>query len=34
MPGGELIVRTAKAGEKMTTLDGVERELDEETVLV
>jgi phenylalanyl-tRNA synthetase beta chain len=34
VPGGELIVRTAVAGEKMTTLDGVERELDPETVLV
>jgi phenylalanyl-tRNA synthetase beta chain len=34
VPGGELIVRTATAGEKMTTLDGVERDLDTETVLV
>jgi phenylalanyl-tRNA synthetase beta chain len=34
VPGGELIVRTAGPGEKMTTLDGVERELDAETVLV
>ena len=34
VPGGELIVRTAHAGETMTTLDGVERELDAETVLV
>ncbi len=34
VPGGELIVRTAAAGEKMTTLDGIERELDAETVLV
>ncbi len=34
LPGGELIVRTAREGEKMTTLDGVERELDAETVLV
>jgi phenylalanyl-tRNA synthetase beta chain len=34
VPGGELIVRTAEAGEKMTTLDGVERELDTDTVLV
>jgi phenylalanyl-tRNA synthetase beta chain len=34
VPGGALYVRTAHAGEKMTTLDGVERELDEETVLV
>jgi phenylalanyl-tRNA synthetase beta chain len=34
VPGGELIVRTAAAGEKMTTLDGVERGLDPETVLV
>jgi phenylalanyl-tRNA synthetase beta chain len=34
VPGGELIVRTAEPGEKMTTLDGIERELDAETVLV
>jgi phenylalanyl-tRNA synthetase beta chain len=34
VPGGELIVRTAHEGEKMTTLDGIERELDSETVLV
>jgi phenylalanyl-tRNA synthetase beta chain len=34
VPGGELIVRTARPGEKMTTLDGIERELDPETVLV
>ncbi len=34
LPGGELIVRTAREGEKMTTLDGIERELDAETVLV
>ena len=34
VPGGEIIVRTAAAGERMTTLDGVERELDPETVLV
>ncbi|MGE0505478.1 MAG: phenylalanine--tRNA ligase subunit beta, partial [Solirubrobacterales bacterium] len=34
VPGGELIVRTAKPGEKMTTLDGVERTLDQETVVV
>ena len=34
VPGGSLTVRAAAAGEKMTTLDGVERALDEETVLV
>jgi phenylalanyl-tRNA synthetase beta chain len=34
VPNGALYVRTAAAGEKMTTLDGVERELDIETVLV
>jgi phenylalanyl-tRNA synthetase beta chain len=34
VPGGELIVRTASAGEKVTTLDGVERTFDAETVLV
>jgi phenylalanyl-tRNA synthetase beta chain len=34
VPGGELIVRTAGEGEKMTTLDGVERTFDAETVLV
>jgi phenylalanyl-tRNA synthetase beta chain len=34
VPGGELIVRTASAGEKMTTLDDVERTFDPETVLV
>ena len=34
VPGGELIVRTAREGEKMTTLDGVERVFDAETVLV
>ena len=34
VPGGELIVRTASDGEKMTTLDDVERIFDGETVLV
>ncbi|HTR75466.1 MAG TPA: phenylalanine--tRNA ligase subunit beta [Solirubrobacterales bacterium] len=34
VPGGELIVRVARPGEKMTTLDGIERDLDPETVLV
>jgi phenylalanyl-tRNA synthetase beta chain len=34
VPDGALTVRAAAAGEKMTTLDGVERELDAETVLV
>ncbi len=34
VPGGALTVRTAAEGERMTTLDGVERYLDAETVLV
>jgi phenylalanyl-tRNA synthetase beta chain len=34
VPNGALTVRTASDGEKMTTLDGVERTLDAETVLV
>ncbi len=34
VPGGEVIVRRAEDGEKMTTLDDVERTLDSETVLV
>jgi phenylalanyl-tRNA synthetase beta chain len=34
VPGGELTVRTAAEGETMTTLDGIERRLDAETVLV
>ncbi|KAA0273525.1 MAG: phenylalanine--tRNA ligase subunit beta, partial [Acidobacteria bacterium] len=34
VPGGEIIVRTAAPGERMTTLDGVERSLDGESVVV
>lgn len=34
VPGGELIVRSATEGEKITTLDGVERELEPGMVLV
>jgi phenylalanyl-tRNA synthetase beta chain len=34
VPGGALTVRAATDGEKMTTLDGVERTFDAETVLV
>ncbi len=34
VPGGALTIRTAADGEKMTTLDDVERVLDAETVLV
>ncbi|MCI0637224.1 MAG: phenylalanine--tRNA ligase subunit beta, partial [Actinobacteria bacterium] len=34
VPDGGLIVRTATEGERMTTLDGVERTFDRETVLV
>jgi phenylalanyl-tRNA synthetase beta chain len=34
VPDGALIVRTAVDGEKMTTLDGVERTFDAESVLV
>ena len=34
VPEGALIVRTARKGETMTTLDGVERSFDQDTVLV
>jgi len=34
VPGGALTIRTAADGEKMTTLDDVERSFDAETVLV
>ncbi|MFM8519500.1 MAG: phenylalanine--tRNA ligase subunit beta [Solirubrobacterales bacterium] len=34
VPGGELVVRAATEGEKVETLDGVERELPEGTVVV
>jgi len=34
VPGGALIIRTAADGERMTTLDGVERTFDAESVLV
>jgi phenylalanyl-tRNA synthetase beta chain len=34
VPDGALIIRTAADGEKMTTLDGVERTFDSESVLV
>jgi phenylalanyl-tRNA synthetase beta chain len=34
VPGGALTVRAAAPGEKMTTLDGIERSFDAETVLV
>jgi phenylalanyl-tRNA synthetase beta chain len=34
VPGGEVIVRRARDGERMTTLDGVERTFDDEVVLV
>ena len=34
VPGGEIIVRTAREGETMTTLDGVERRFDTDAVLV
>jgi phenylalanyl-tRNA synthetase beta chain len=34
VPGGEVIVRTAADGERLTTLDGVERTLDAESVVV
>lgn len=32
--GGKIIVRRAKGGEKLVTLDGVERELDEEMLVI
>ncbi|MEE2032206.1 phenylalanine--tRNA ligase subunit beta [Rhodococcus chondri] len=31
---GELVIRRARAGEKLTTLDGVERDLDSEDVVI
>jgi phenylalanyl-tRNA synthetase beta chain len=34
VPGGALIIRQAKEGEKMITLDGIERRFDSEAVLV
>jgi phenylalanyl-tRNA synthetase beta chain len=34
VPDGALIIRTAKRGETMTTLDGVERSFDDDAVLV
>ena len=34
VPGGELIVRAAEQGERMTTLDGIERAFDSDAVLV
>jgi phenylalanyl-tRNA synthetase beta chain len=34
VPDGALIIRTASEGEKMTTLDGVERSFDSDAVLV
>ncbi len=34
VPGGELIIRTAREGERMTTLDGVERSFGTDAVLV
>ena len=34
LPHITIITRTAKRGEKLATLDGIERELDEQTVLV
>ena len=34
VPGGEIIVRAATEGERLTTLDDVERTLDAETVVV
>lgn len=34
VPGGNIVVRLAKQGEKIVTLDDIERELDEEMLLI
>jgi len=34
VPGGNIVVRKARAGEKIVTLDDMERELDEEMLLI
>src|SRR5690606_24879436 len=34
LPGGRIVVRRAQDGEKMTTLDGVERELVNDDLLI
>lgn len=34
VPGGELVVRRARSGEKLVTLDGKERELDPEVLVI
>ena len=34
VPGGELVVRRARSGEKLTTLDGKQRELDPQVLVI
>ncbi|MDH3746278.1 MAG: phenylalanine--tRNA ligase subunit beta, partial [Acidobacteriota bacterium] len=34
LPGGRIVVRRGKAGERLTTLDGVERKMDEKSLVI